>query len=94
MNTFVLSPLTANLSVQDLITRAANGSIEVLDVNGNVIAYLLSPVDHEVLTYAEAKIDMEQHRETIDAAASRRGGVTTAELLEHAISASKNSSQT
>jgi hypothetical protein len=84
MNTFILSPQTANLPVGDLLTRAANGVVEVLDAEGNVLAYVLSPVDREALIYAEAKLDLDRHRDEVQQALSRRGGITTEQLLEKA----------
>ena len=84
MNTFVLSPETANLSVQDLLKRAASDSVQVLDTEGNVVAYVLSPVDREALIYAEAKLDLDRHRDEVQQALSRRGGTTTRQLLDNA----------
>ena len=89
MNTFVLSPQTANLPVQDLLTWAASGSVEVLDAEGNVVAYVLSPVDREALIYAEAKLDVDQHRDEVQIALNRRGGITTKQLLEKAKAAAQ-----
>ena len=65
MNTFVLNPLTANLPVGDLLAQAAGDSIEVLDMEGNVVAYVLSPVDREALIYAEAKLDLDRQRDEV-----------------------------
>ncbi len=84
MNTFILSPLTANVPIHDLLSRVVNGSVEIIDVEGNIIAYVLSPDDRGILTYAEARLDFDQHREEVNKATSRRGGVTTKQLLENA----------
>ena len=89
MNTFVLSPQTANLPVQDLLTRAASGSVEVRDTEGNILAYVLSPADCEALIYAEARLDLEQHRDEVNQALKRRGGITTKQLLEKAQAAAR-----
>ena len=89
MNTFVLNPQTAKSPVEDLLTQAASGSVEVLDPEGNVLAYVLLPVDREALIYAEAKLDLDQHREDVQQALNRRGGVTTTQLLEKAKVAAK-----
>jgi hypothetical protein len=84
MNTFVLSPQTANLPIGELLTQAATDSVEVLDAEGNVLAYVLSPVDRQALIYAEARLDLDRHREEVRRALSRRGGITTKQLLERA----------
>ena len=89
MNTFILSPQTAKSPVEDLLTQVASGGVEVLDPEGNVLAYVLSPVDREALIYAEAKLDLDQHREQVREAMQRRGGVTTAQLLENARAAAQ-----
>ena len=87
MNTFIFSPQTANVPIHDLLSQVANGSVEILDVDGNIIAYVLSPDDRGKLTYAEARLDFDQHREEVSNATSRRGGITTKQLLENAKSA-------
>ena len=69
MDSFVLTPQTANLPVQELLNRAARDSIEILDTEGNVIAYVLSTVDREALIYAEAKLDLDRHQEELRQAA-------------------------
>jgi hypothetical protein len=89
MNTFVLSSQTANLPVHDLLMRAASESVEVLDADGNVLAYVLSPVDREALIYAEAKLELDRHRDEVRQALSRRGGITTKQLLERAQAAAE-----
>jgi hypothetical protein len=93
MNTFVLSPQTADLPVRDLLNQAANGGLTVLDTEGNVVAYVLSPADREELIYAQAKLDLELHRDEVEAARKRRGGVTTKELLERARAAAERHEQ-
>ena len=92
MNTFILSPQTANLPIQDLLTQAASGSVEILDGDGNVLAYVVTPADREALIYAEARVDLEQHRDEVKKALNRRGGITTQELLDKAKAAQDTSS--
>ena len=53
------------------------------------MAYVLSPVDREALIYAEAKLDLGQHRDEVKQALSRRGGITTKQLLEKAQAAAQ-----
>jgi hypothetical protein len=84
MQTFLLTPQTENMSIRLLLNEAATKSLEVRDVDGKVVAYVLSPAEHEALIYADARRDIQEHRAEIDAARKRRGGVTTAELLEKA----------
>ncbi len=84
MNTFVLTPQTANLPVGDLLAQAASGSVKILDAEGNVLAFVLSPVDRDGLIYAEAKLDLVQHADDVQQALGRRGGISTRLLLENA----------
>jgi hypothetical protein len=84
MNTFVIDSNTASMPIKDLLTRAGAGSIALFDVDGNVLAYLISPADREELIYAEARFDLEQHQEAVRSAISRRGGISTKQLLEKA----------
>ena len=84
MNTFVLNPQTANLPVQNLLDRAAGDSVQVLDAEGNVVAYVLSSVDREALIYAEGMLDLDRHRDEVLKATGRRGGIATQQLLEKA----------
>ena len=91
MNTFVLSPETAGTPVKELLSQVANGNIAVLDGEGKLIAYVLSPAGREELIYAEAQRDLDLHRDEIREAAERRIGVTTKELLENARAAAEQS---
>jgi hypothetical protein len=84
MHTFVLSPQTASLPVRDLLQHLANDSVEVRDPDGNIVAYVLSPVDREALIYAEAKLDLDRNRDELQQSITRRGGITTKQLLEKA----------
>lgn len=87
MNTFVLTPETASMPVQEFLSRMENGDVTVLDGEGNAVAYLLSPAAREELIYAEAQRDLDLHRDDAQAAVKRRTGVTTAQLLDDARSA-------
>ena len=93
MSTFILNQETANSPVHELLSQAANESVAVLDAQGNVIAYVLSPDVREALIYAEADIELERNRDRIKRAMQRRGGVTTKELLDKARAAAEKSSQ-
>jgi hypothetical protein len=93
MATFILDQNSANLPVQDLLSQAATESVAVLDTQGNIVAYVLSPADREEMVYAEARRDLYQNWDQVDAALKRRGGVTTKELLERARSAAERASQ-
>ena len=93
MATFILDQNSANLPVQDLLSQAATESVAVLDTQGNIVAYVLSPADREGMVYAEARRDLYQNWEQVDAALKRRGGVTTEELLERARNAAERASQ-
>jgi hypothetical protein len=88
-----LTSQTANLPIEELLKQAAGNSVEVLDMQGNVIAYVLSPVDREALIYAEAKLDYDRHPEELRQALGRRGGITTQQLLEKAQAATPADSQ-
>jgi hypothetical protein len=90
MNSFVLGPETANLTVGQFLSQASPGGLEVRNERGDVVAFVLSPADYEAFTYAEAERDFEIHRPEVEAAMTRRGGVTTAELLRKAAEASPN----
>ena len=91
MTTFILSPETAALPVQHLLSQVANGEIAILDGEGNAVAYVLSPAAHEELIYAEAQRDLDLHRDEVKAALARRTGVTTKQLLDRAVDAAKQS---
>jgi hypothetical protein len=92
MNTLVLSPDTASLSIKHLLKRASHGGVELRDTEGNIVAFVLSPSDREAWIYAEANLDIDQHIDEVREALSRRGGVTTTQLLEKAIAAAEESS--
>jgi hypothetical protein len=92
MNTLVLSPDTASLSIEHLLKRASDGGVELRDTEGNIVAFVLSPSDREAWIYAEANLDIDQHIDEVREALSRRGGVTTTQLLEKAIAAAEESS--
>lgn len=89
MNTFILNSETAGTSIEHLLKQAGQGGIEVQDSDGKLLAIVLSPADQESVTYVEAHLDANEHRQEIDQALARRGGVTTAELLDKAAAASK-----
>ena len=92
MATFILNQDSANSPVQDLLSQAANESVSVLDSQGNVIAYVVSPDVREALIYAEARLDLEQHRDEVQAALKRRTGIPTDELLKRAKAAEEGRS--
>lgn len=89
MTTFVLNAESSELPIGQLLQQAKGGSVEVRDVNGNVVACVLTPTDQQMLTYVEALLDLNQNREKVRAALARRGGITTAELLRRAEAAAK-----
>lgn len=94
MSTFVLSPETASIPVEELLARIAKGNITVLDEAGNPLAYVLSPVAHEELMYAEAQRDLDLHRSEVEEALERKKGVTTQELLKNAHNAAEQAKLT
>ena len=87
MNTFILNAETSSLSIDYLLKQAEAGGVEVRDAQGKVLAIVLSPADLEAWTYAEAHLDLDQHKNVVQQAIGRRGGVTTSQLLENAASA-------
>jgi|GEM_PF-2579530 len=89
MNTIILNAETANLSIEQLLQQAKGGGVEVRDASGKVVAFVLSPADQEALTYVEANLDLNRNQQDVREALARRGGATTAELLEKADAASK-----
>jgi hypothetical protein len=89
MNTFVLTAETADSSVETLLKQAAAGGVEVRDLEGNVLAYVLSPEDREAWTYAEANLELNEHRDEVHRALARRGVVTTKQLLAKATAVSR-----
>jgi hypothetical protein len=84
MQTIVLGDQTAAMTVGGLIEQAARGSLEIRDAAGKVVAYVLSPADEQAWAYAKARVYFENHREEFEAAAKRRDGITTSELLAKA----------
>jgi hypothetical protein len=93
MTTFELNAKTANLSIGHLLEQVQKGGLEVRDSQGKILAFVLSPTDQEALTYAEANIYLDAHKDQIQRALGRRGGITTSELLAKAASAAEKASQ-
>jgi hypothetical protein len=93
MNTLILTAETANLSIAHLLKQMGGGGVEVRDAEGNVVAFVLPPADHEAWTYAEANLELNQHQDEVMRALGRRGGVTTAQLLANASTAAKEAAQ-
>jgi hypothetical protein len=92
VNSIVLTPETAQLSIAHLLSQVGDGGVELRNDKGELVAVVLSPTDREAWAYAEAQRDFDQHREEIEQAMSRRGGVTTAELLRKAAAAAGGAS--
>lgn len=86
MNTFILNAETSSLPIDHLLKQAEVGGVEVRDAQGNVLAIVLSPADHQAWIYAEAHLDLDQHKDEVQRAIERRDGVMTAQLLENAAS--------
>lgn len=84
MNTIILSTETANLPIGQLLEQVNRGGVEVRDAAGNVLAFVLSPVDHQSWIYFEAHREIEEHQHEVRQAIERRGGVTTAQMLAKA----------
>lgn len=93
MNTLVLDSETAKLSLEYLLKQLGTDGIEVRDEQGNIVAVVLVPGDKEALTYAEASIYLDQHKDEMRQAIERRGGITTSQLLEKAALAAKESAR-
>ena len=93
MNTLVLDSTTAKLSLEHLLTQLGSGGVEVQDALGNIVAVVLGPTDQEAVTYAEASIYLNQHRDQVRQALARRGGITTSELMAKAAAAAHQSTQ-
>jgi hypothetical protein len=93
MNSLILNAETANLPIAVLLNQVGSGGVELRDPQGNVVAFVLSPADHQAWTYAEANRDLDGHREEIRQALERRGGVTTEQLLKNAASATQDAGQ-
>lgn len=94
MQTFVISPQTENLPIKVLLNQANQQSLAVQDTDGNLVAYVLSPAEHQAITLAEARLDLLLHQAEVQAARARRSGVTTDELLKHAQAAADRQSAT
>jgi hypothetical protein len=93
MNTLVLNADTANLSIEHLLKQATTGGVEVRDAQGRIMAFVLSPTDRDAWTYAEANIDLDQNLDKVRQALGRRGGATTAQLLENARTAAEKAAK-
>ena len=93
MNTLVLNSETAKLSIEHLLKQLGNGGVEVRDTQGNIVAIVVGPCDQEALTYAEANIYLDQHKDQVRQALGRRGGITTSQLLEKAALAAEEAAQ-
>jgi hypothetical protein len=93
MNTFVLSAETANMSIDHLLKQMSSGGVEVRDAEGNIVAFVLGPADQEALTYAEANIYLNQHKDQLRQAVERRGGISTSQLLAKAAAAAEKAAQ-
>jgi len=89
MNTLVLDPETAKISLEHLLKQLGNGGVQVRDAQGNIVAVVLGPTDREALTYLEANLDLDQNMDQVRKALQRRGGVTTAQLLANAAAAAE-----
>jgi hypothetical protein len=91
MNTFVLNSESANYPIQSLLEQADTGGVEVRDCQGQVIAYVLAPKDREAWMYAQTHVELDLRHDQIRHAVTRRGGVSTRELLEKAESRTRTS---
>ncbi|MEX2170156.1 MAG: hypothetical protein WD851_12665 [Pirellulales bacterium] len=89
MSTIILGTETANLPLGQLLQQVDTGGIEVRDQQGNVVAFVLSPVDHQAWVYSEAQRDLEEHPDELRQALGRRGGASTAQLLENTAAAAQ-----
>jgi hypothetical protein len=93
MNTLVLTSETAALSIEHLLKQVGNGGLELRDVEGNIVAFLLSPTDQEALPYAAANFHLSQHEDQVQKALARRGGITTPQLLANAALAAESAAR-
>ncbi|MEX0613297.1 MAG: hypothetical protein WD738_02500 [Pirellulales bacterium] len=93
MNTLILNSETANLPIEHLLKQVNTGGVEVRDAQGNVLAFVLSPADHEAWTYAEANLDLNYHQDEVRQALERRGGVTTLQLSANAVMGAEKAAQ-
>ena len=87
MKSLILNTETSNLTVQNLLKQIDSESVEVQDMQGNVVAFILSPADTQAWTYVEANFDLDRHEDKVRQTLKQRGGVTTAQLLDNAASA-------
>jgi hypothetical protein len=71
------------MSISSLLSEARKGGVEILNDDGKIVGYVLPPDDDEAWAYAEASMDIQQHRDEILTAMERRTGVTTRELLQN-----------
>jgi len=93
MNTITLGPETESLSIGHLLKPVSEGGVELRDVDGNLVALVLSPTDQEALAYFEARMDLDQHKQQVEEALRRRDGSTTTQLLKNAARTAENSEQ-
>jgi hypothetical protein len=93
MTSIILDSETAQLPLQQLLQQLSSGGIEVRDSEGTIVAIILDPLDKEALTYAEAKLDLAQNRDQVRQALTRRGGITTSQLLAKAVAAAEQAGQ-
>ena len=81
------------MSLEHLLKQLSSGGVEVRDAQGNIVAIVLGPADQEALTYAEANIYLNQHRDQIRQALAQHGGITTSQLLANAAAAAEQAAQ-
>lgn len=93
MTILVRNAEAANLPIAVLLNQVGSGSVELRDDAGNIVAFVITPADHQAWTYAEASLDLDEHRQEVRRALERRGGVTTEQLLKNAVSAAQDASQ-
>jgi len=90
MNTITLGPETESLSIGHLLKQVSEGGVELRDVDGNIVAVVLSPTDQEAWAYFEARMDLDQHKQQVEESLRRRDGSTTSQLLKNAALAAEN----
>ncbi|MCC7473888.1 MAG: hypothetical protein IT425_00710 [Pirellulales bacterium] len=84
MKTVILDSRSANLSLAQFLEEIGDGGAQLLDSVGNVIVFVVPPSNDEAFVYAETERYLSKHKEDIQRALNRRGGITTAQLLERA----------
>jgi hypothetical protein len=89
MGTLILSETTQNVTIGQLLTQVEHESVAIRSPDGDCLAIVLCPADREAWIYAEAHLDLDENRAEIRSALERRGGVTTAQLLEKASAATQ-----